>query len=70
MEINEKFIEELGFKAERKGVFCEWQTLTTKLKEEKGISLNSAAEMAFDKLMECKNVNRFIKIKNPTKNRD
>ena len=50
MEINEKYIEELGFKAGRKGVFSEWQILTTKLKEEKGISLNSAAEMAYNKL--------------------
>ena len=51
MEINEKYIEELGFKACRNGVFHQWQVLTAKLKEEKGISLNSAAEMAYDKLL-------------------
>ena len=51
MEINEKHIEELGFKAEKKGVFPDWQALTTKLKKEKEISLNDAAEKAYKRLV-------------------
>lgn len=51
MEINIKHIEELGFKANKKGVFSEWQALTTKLKDEKGVALDTAAEMAFDELI-------------------
>lgn len=50
MSMNEKQIEEFGFNAGKKGVFSDWQALTTKLKKEKGISLNEAAEMAYYKL--------------------
>jgi len=50
MEINEKHIEELGFKAEKKGIFPAWQALTIKLKKEQGIYLNEAPEIAYRKL--------------------
>ena len=51
MELNGNQLEELGFKAEKKGMFLQWQTLTIKLSQENNLTLNEAAEIAFDKLI-------------------
>lgn len=50
MELNGRQLEELGFKAEKKGFFVQWQTLTIKLSQEKEMTLNEAAEIAFREL--------------------
>ncbi|MDO7172438.1 hypothetical protein [Mariniflexile sp. AS56] len=51
MEIIGKSIEELGFKASKKGFFMEWKSLTDEFKIGDKISLNEASELAFNKLL-------------------
>ena len=51
MELNGNQLEELGFRAEKKGIFSQWQALTIKLSKEHNLSLNEAAEDAFRKLV-------------------
>ena len=46
MELNVNELEELGYKAEKKGVFSQWQILTIKL----NLTLNEAAEIAYRRL--------------------
>jgi hypothetical protein len=49
MEVNGNQLEELGFKAEKKGFFSQWKTLKNKLRQEHHLTLNEAAEKAFRK---------------------
>lgn len=51
MEVNGNQLEELGFRAEKNGVFSQWQALTIKLAQEHNLALNEAAEDAFRKLV-------------------
>lgn len=51
MELNGNELEELGYKAEKKGIFSQWQTLTIKLSQEYNLTLNESAEIAFRKLI-------------------
>lgn len=51
MEINGKRIEKLGFKASKMGFFEEWRDLRNLLIKEEKISINEAAEIAFQRLL-------------------
>ena len=54
MEINGKRIEELGFKASKKGFYNEWKSMINVLKTENDVTLNEASEAAFNKLKRLK----------------
>lgn len=51
MEISSKRVEEMGFKAEKKGFFKQWQALTKKLNKENKKPTHEAAEIAYNTLI-------------------
>jgi hypothetical protein len=43
-------VEQFGIKAEKKGFFKQWQSLTSSIKEAEDLPLHEAAEMAYKQL--------------------
>ena len=48
--VSDKDFEELGYMAESKGFFIQWQRTTATLVKERNIPINEAGYLAFDKL--------------------
>jgi hypothetical protein len=63
MKLNGNQLEELGFKAQKKGFFVQWQALTIKLSQEKKMTLNEAAEFAFRELHQNYLITKYGKLR-------